>query len=337
MAAIQLGGAKVLVTGADGFIGSHLVELLVREGAAVTALSAYNSFGQAGWLDRLDPTVRATVDVRAGDVRDAHFVDALVAGRELVFHLAALIAIPYSYAAPQSYVDVNVTGTLNVLEACRRHQVARLVHTSTSETYGTARYTPIDEAHPMQGQSPYSASKIGADHMVEAYARSFDLPAVILRPFNTFGPRQSERAVIPTVIRQMLDPACEAIRIGDRSPVRDFNYVEDIAGAFRHIGTVDGIEHGTVYNAGSGRGVTIGETIDLLQGITGSNKPLVEEADRRRPPKSEVFELIADARRFEGLGWRSEIGLEAGLARTVDWWRDEIAAGRTRPSSDYLV
>lgn len=327
----------VLVTGADGFIGSHLVERLARDGARVTALSAYNSFGTAGWLDRIPNDLRASVKVRGGDVRDPNFVRDLVDGQAVVFHLAALIAIPYSYVAPQSYVDTNVTGTLNVLEACRLHGVERMIHTSTSETYGTARYTPIDEAHPMQGQSPYSASKIGADHMAESYWRSFEVPVAILRPFNTFGPRQSERAVIPTVIRQMLDPACETIRIGDTSPVRDFNYVEDIADAFCHLGTAKGVEYGTVYNAGSGRGVTIGETIEILRGIVGCDKPLVEDAGRRRPANSEVFELIAAADRIGALGWSSKIGLEAGLERTVAFWREEIAAGRTRPSSDYLV
>ncbi|MDW3206364.1 MAG: SDR family NAD(P)-dependent oxidoreductase [Alphaproteobacteria bacterium] len=328
---------RVLVTGADGFIGSHLVERLQRDGASVTALSAYNSFGSAGWLDSLAEGVRRAIEIRAGDIRDPNFVRDLVAGQEVVFHLAALIAIPFSYVAPQSYVDVNVTGTLNVLEACRMHSVQRLVHTSTSETYGTAQYTPIDELHPMQGQSPYSASKIGADHMAEAYWRSFNLPVVILRPFNTFGPRQSERAVIPTVIRQMLDPGCDTIRIGDISPVRDFNFVGDIADAFHTVGTSEKVEYGTVYNAGSGHGVTIGETIEILRGITGCNKPLQEEVDRKRPKNSEVFELIAKAERIGALGWRPAVGLEAGLEKTVAFWRREIGEGRIRQSSDYLV
>lgn len=336
--AAELSGVRVLVTGADGFIGSHLTERLVRDGAEVRALSAYNSFGSAGWLDRLAPEVRGAIDIWAGDVRDPHFVRTLVEDREIVFHLAALIAIPFSYVAPQSYVEVNVTGTLNVLEACRRAGVRRMVHTSTSEVYGTARYTPIDEAHPMQGQSPYSASKIGADHMAESYWRSFETPVVTLRPFNTFGPRQSERAVIPTVIRQMLDPACSEIRIGDLTPIRDFNYVEDIADAFCRIGTSDGVAMGEVYNAGSGRAVTIGEMIDLLRGICGTDKPVSEDAVRKRPPQSEVFELLADATRFsDATGWTSEIGLEAGLARTVSWWREEIAAGHIRPGAGYLV
>lgn len=336
--AAELSGVRVLVTGADGFIGSHLTERLVRDGAEVRALSAYNSFGSAGWLDRLAPEVRGAIDIWAGDVRDPHFVRTLVEDREIVFHLAALIAIPFSYVAPQSYVEVNVTGTLNVLEACRRAGVRRMVHTSTSEVYGTARYTPIDEAHPMQGQSPYSASKIGADHMAESYWRSFETPVVTLRPFNTFGPRQSERAVIPTVIRQMLDPACSEIRIGDLTPIRDFNYVEDIADAFCRIGTSDGVAMGEVYNAGSGRAVTIGEMIDLLRGICGTDKPVSEDAVRKRPPQSEVFELLAEATRFgAATGWSSAIGLEAGLERTVDWWRAEIATGRIRPGADYLV
>src|SRR5713226_7689674 len=208
-------GAKILVTGADGFIGSHLTEALVSAGAEVTALAQYNSFDSYGWLDDLSEPIRGKVNLVRGDVRDAAFIDRLVHGHEIVFHLAALIAIPYSYLAPQSYVETNVLGTLNVLEAARQHGTERIVHTSTSEVYGTALTMPIDESHPLQGQSPYSASKIAADMMAEAFARSFGVPVVILRPFNTFGPRQSERAIIGTIIRQALDPSCPAIMVGD--------------------------------------------------------------------------------------------------------------------------
>ncbi|MEN8198354.1 MAG: SDR family NAD(P)-dependent oxidoreductase, partial [Pseudomonadota bacterium] len=225
-------GKNVLVTGADGFIGSHLVEALAQNGAKVTALALYNAFGSHGWLDELSDKVAARLTRTRGDLRDTAFMDRLVEGQDFVFHLGALIAIPHSYDAPQSYVDTNIAGTLNVLEAARRHGVSRLVHTSTSEVYGTALVKPITEDHPLQGQSPYSASKIGADMMAEAYARSFDLPVVILRPFNTYGPRQSERAVIPTVIRQALDPECDSIKVGDVAPTRDFNYVGDTVDAF---------------------------------------------------------------------------------------------------------
>ncbi|NMM45605.1 SDR family NAD(P)-dependent oxidoreductase [Rhodospirillaceae bacterium KN72] len=331
-------GKRVLVTGAEGFIGSHLTTDLVRRGARVTALSQYNSFGTLGWLDDLPDDIFRELKIVSGDVRDPHFVRQLTEELDVVFHLAALIAIPYSYVAPQSYVDVNVTGTLNILEACRSGSVGRMIHTSTSEVYGTALFTPITEQHPLQGQSPYSASKIAADHMVEAYCRSFEVPAVILRPFNTFGPRQSERAVIPTVIRQMLDPACDDVRIGDLAPVRDFNYVEDIADAFCRIGLADSPEFGRAYNAGSGRAVTIGEMIDIVRGIVGSNKAIVEESHRRRPSKSEVFELIAAAARIEeACSWKSSVGLEAGLARTVEWWRARLAAGQVRRDAGYQV
>ncbi len=336
----SLRGMKVLVTGADGFIGSHLCERLVREGASVTALALYNSFGTRGWLDTIDDDSLAAMTIVSGDVRDPHFVRAIADGMDVVFHLAALIAIPYSYAAPASYVDTNVSGTLNVLEACKAGGVGRLIHTSTSEVYGTAQFTPITEAHPLQGQSPYSASKIGADYMVDAYFRSFGLPAVILRPFNTFGPRQSERAVIPTLIRQFLDPSCDEVRIGDLTPIRDFNYVEDTADAFVKLACAapEAIEFGTAYNAGSGRGVTIGETADLIRGIVGSDKPLTTDETRKRPTKSEVFELLADARRLGQVsGWSSEIGLEEGLARTVDWWRGQIQSGKLRRDKGYLV
>ncbi len=331
-------GQRVLVTGADGFIGSHVAEALVAAGARVTALSLYNSFGQNGWLDELPRDVHGEIEIKCGDVRDGGFVDGLVAGHDKVLHLAALIAIPYSYAAPQSYVDANVTGTLNVLEACRRHGVGRLIHTSTSEVYGTATFTPITEAHPLQGQSPYAASKIGADMMVEAYARSFDLPAIILRPFNTYGPRQSERAVIATVIRQALDPDCDAIRLGDLTPKRDFNFVTDTAAAFLAAGAAEGLDYGTAYNAGTGSAVTIGEMVELVRGITGVNKPIEADASRLRPANSEVYELIAAAERFSSAtGWRPRTTFADGLQQTVEWWRGRIASGRVRSGVDHLL
>lgn len=333
-----LSGKRVAVTGADGFIGSCLAEKLVRDGATVRALVQYNPFGASGWLDEAAPDIRSEIDIQAGDIRDSFFMRRFCEGQDVVMHLAALIGIPFSYVAPQSYVDTNVTGSLNVFEACRDAGVGRVVHTSTSEVYGTARFEPITEEHPLQGQSPYSASKIAADHMAEAYARSFDLPVVILRPFNTFGPRQSERAVIPTAIRQALDPNCAEIRLGDLSPMRDFNYVEDTADAFMAIGAADTVEFGTAYNTGTGRAVTIGETVEIIRQATGVNKPITQDESRVRPAKSEVFKLISSAERLStATGWTPALGLEAGLERTVTWWRTEIQEGRIRPDAGYLV
>ena len=332
-------GLATVITGADGFIGSHLAERLVRQGAKVTALSLYNSFGSRGWLDDIPSEIRGAMTLIAGDVRDSHFVRRLVEGADVVFHLAALIAIPYSYVAPQSYVDTNVTGTLNILEACRAGSVGRMVHTSTSEVYGTAQFTPITEDHPLQGQSPYSASKIGADKMVEAYACSFGAPAVILRPFNTYGPRQSERAVIPTIIRQALQPESREIRIGDLSPKRDFNFVDDTVSAFLAIGRTERLKYGAAFNAGSGVAVTIGETVERISAlIPGASKPIVTEEVRKRPTASEVMTLIADSARFRELtGWAPRETLDSGLEKTIAWWRRQIAAGHIRRDLSYLV
>ena len=331
-------GRRILVTGADGFIGSHLAEALAAEDAQVTALALYNAHDHYGWLDDIEPKLRESIACVRGDVRDAGFMSRLVAGHDVVFHLAALIAIPHSYDAPQSYVDVNVTGTLTLLEAARAAGVSRIVQTSTSEVYGTAQVEPIDENHPLQGQSPYSASKIGADMMAEAFARSFDLPVVTLRPFNTYGPRQSERAVIASAVRQLLDPSCETIRLGDLSPRRDFTYVADSVEAFRLAGSVDGLEFGAPYNTGTGTAVTIGEMIEALFVITGSNKPVEQEAARLRPANSEVRALLADARRItDATGWAARISLEEGLTRTVAWWRERLGAGRVRARADYVT
>lgn len=329
---------NVLVTGADGFIGSHLTSRLVMEGARVTALCLYNSFDQHGWLDDLPPAVLDRIRLVRGDVRDAAFVQRLVRDQAVVFHLAALIAIPHSYAAAQSYVETNILGTLNVLEAARAAGVQRVVHTSTSEVYGTAQTVPITECHPLQGQSPYSASKIGADMMAEAYVRSFELPVAILRPFNTFGPRQSERAVIPTLVRQMLDPACTTITIGDTTTRRDFTYVEDTADAFVAAGTAGMVEFGRPYNAGSGSSVTIAELITILRDITDCRKPVRVEAARLRPGASEVRVLQADSSRiFADAGWQPRIGLREGLVRTVAWWRSRLAAGLVRRDAGYMT
>ncbi len=332
----QWRGAKVLVTGADGFIGSHLTEALVELGADVTALALYNSFDSHGWLDVLDPAVRAKIRLVRGDIRDPHQMIELARGQRTIFHLAALISIPYSYDAPASFVATNVSGTVNILSAARAAEVERIVCTSTSEVYGTAQFTPITEDHPLQGQSPYSASKIAADMMAESFARSFDTPVVILRPFNTFGPRQSERAVIPTVIRQVLDTKCGEIRLGDLRPYRAFSYVSDTVHAFLAAASGGADMIGKVYNAGVNRMVTIGDLAEMIRMIAGSNKPVIQEDVRRRPPASEVMALIADSSRLQAaVGWQPRVELETGIATTLDWWRGHIA--RARPDSSYVV
>lgn len=336
--ACDYSGRKVLVTGADGFIGSHLVELLVEANADVTALCLYNSFDSLGWIDRLPETVRSQINAIRGDVRDAALVRRLVARQDTVFHLAALIAIPHSYAAAQSYIETNVMGTLNVLEAARDQNVRRVVHTSTSEVYGTAITVPISETHPLQGQSPYSASKIGADALAEAFARSHDLPVVILRPFNTFGPRQSERAVIPTLLRQALDPSVRTIRVGDLTPIRDFTYVEDTAAAFAAAGSSNALAFGAPYNAGSGTAVTVKNVVDLVLRLTECAKPVVQEVGRLRPAKSEVRELLADCTRFtEATGWKPQVDFTEGVRRTVSWWRGQLDEGRVREEAGYAT
>lgn len=331
-------GAKTLVTGADGFIGSHLTEALVAAGAQVTALAQYNSFDSHGWLDDLAEATRAKVNLVRGDIRDAAFIDRLVRGQEIVFHLAALIAIPYSYVAPQSYVETNVLGTLNVLEAARQHGTERIVQTSTSEVYGTALTMPINESHPLQGQSPYSASKIAADMMAEAFARSFGVPVVILRPFNTFGPRQSERAIIGTIIRQALDPSCSAILVGDATTVRDLTFVTDTAAAFMAAGLAEGVEYGHAYNAGSQRAIMVGDLIDLIIDVTASRKPVVQDNKRLRPPNSEVRALLADSTRFvRATGWSPRVELREGLEKTVEWWRRRLSDKQVRRQKDFIT
>ena len=331
-------GTKILVTGADGFIGSHLTEGLVSAGADVTALAQYNSFDSHGWLDDLPDQVRKNVNLVRGDVRDAAFISRLVPGHEIIFHLAALIAIPHSYAAAQSYVDTNVLGTLNVLEAARQSGTERIVHTSTSEVYGTAIKMPIDESHPLQGQSPYSASKIAADMMAEAFARSFGLPVVTLRPFNTYGPRQSERAIIPTIIRQALDPSCPAIMVGDATTVRDLTFVTDTAAAFMAAGQADGIEYGQAFNAGSQRAIMIGDLIDVIIDLTSSRKPVLQDEKRLRPTNSEVRALLADSTRFvRATGWSPQVKLREGLERTVNWWHRRFSAKQVRRQQDFMT
>lgn len=313
---------QVLVTGAGGFIGSHLTEALLRGGARVRALVQYNSRNFWGFLEDIEPGLRDGLDVRPGNLRDPFFVDRLVEGTEVVFHLGALIPIPYSYVAPAEYVGTNVGGTLHVLEAVRRHRVRRMLHTSTSETYGTAQYTPIDEKHPLQGQSPYSASKIGADKMAESYWRSFGTPVVTVRPFNTYGPRQSARAFIPTVITQALTR--DVIRVGSLDPVRDMNYVEDTVRGFLLAATAEGID-GETLNLASGRGATMQEILERAVVATGKTPRIETDPERVRPEKSEVMALIGDADLAgKKLGWSTRIPLEDGLARTAAWIADHL-------------
>ncbi len=316
---------KVLVTGADGFIGSHLTEALVRAGHDVRAFVLYNSLGSWGWLDRCAPDVAGRFEVIAGDIRSAEDVRRAVKGVDAVLHLAALIAIPYSYSAPDAYVDTNITGTLNVLLACRDHGVSRIVHTSTSEVYGTAQFVPITEAHPLHAQSPYAASKIGADQLALSFAASFGMPVTVIRPFNTFGPRQSARAVIPAIIGQLLAGAQE-LQIGSTHPTRDFTYVTDTAAGFiAALTSTAGV--GDVANLGTGYEVTIGETAQLIMELTGRVVPIVTASERMRPGASEVERLCADNSRAQAWwGWRPERqgadGLREGMARTIEWFSD---------------
>ena len=330
-------GRAVLVTGADGFIGSHLVEALAAQGARITALSLYNSFDSFGWLDDLTQETLASITRIRVNVRDAGLMRRVLQGQEVVFHLAALIAIPHSYNAPQSYVETNILGTLNVLEAARENRVRRFVHTSTSEVYGSALTLPISEQHPLQGQSPYSASKIGADMMAEAFVRSFDMPIVILRPFNAYGPRQSERAIIPTLIRQFLDPNCELLKVGDTTTARDFTLVADTVAAFMAVGESMNVEFGRPYNAGSGTMISVTELIETLTEVIGTPKTVCHEPERMRPGNSEVRALQADSRRlFAATGWRPRATLKQGLTRTVDWWRDQLLHGRVRRETTFM-
>jgi len=311
---------SILVTGAGGFIGSHLVERLVERGARVRALVRYNSRNDWGLLELLPPEVQERVEIIPGDVTDPFAVLRIVEGCDVVFHLAALIAIPYSYVAPKQFVEVNCLGTLNLLEAARRFKIACFVHTSTSETYGTAQYTPIDEKHPLQGQSPYAASKIGADKLVESYHLSFGIPATIIRPFNTYGPRQSARAVIPTIISQGLHH--DAIRLGLLTPRRDLNFVKDTVEAFIKIAESPAAI-GEVINVGSGTTISIGELAERINSLMGGKKPLVHDEARIRPPDSEVMELWCDNRKAQALiGWRPQVSLEEGLQETIEFIRN---------------
>jgi NAD dependent epimerase/dehydratase len=325
-------GTQVLVTGAGGFIGGHLVELLVREGAGVRALVRYNSRNERGTLDWLDESVVADVDVQLGELRDVESVERAVEGCEVVFHLAAQIAIPYSYVNARDYFETNVLGSLNVAQAALRHGVRRVVHTSTSEVYGTAQTVPITEAHPLEAQSPYSASKIGADKLMDSFHRSHDLPVTVLRPFNTFGPRQSARAVIPTIITQAL--AGDVVRLGSTDPKRDLTYVEDTAAGFVAAARSEAAVGQTV-QLGTGEAISIGEIVERVAATLGKELTVETEAARVRPPHSEVQLLLSDpSRARELLGWEPTIGIDEGLSRTIAWI--EANASRFR-LGDYVI
>ena len=315
MAEFQWSNKTALVTGAGGFIGSHLTEGLVARGAKTRALVHYNSLSSWGWLEGSE--YKDEIEVFQGDIRDPDSLQSAIDGCDVVFHLAALIAIPYSYQAPLSYVRTNVEGTLNVLQAAQKHGVERVVHTSTSEVYGSARTVPISEAHPLQGQSPYSASKIGADKIAESFHLSFGLPVTTVRPFNTFGPRQSARAVIPTIITQALGD--EPIRLGNLEPTRDLNYVADTVDGFIKAAECSNAVGETV-NLGTGREISIGELAQTILKLIGKQLPIVTDDKRIRPERSEVDRLCADAGKARELfGWTPEHSLEAGLAETISW------------------
>jgi len=314
---MNLKGKTVLVTGADGFIGSHLTEMLVKQGCKVKALSVYNSFNYWGWLETIDCLDQ--VEVLNGDVRDPHYCKHITKGVDVVFHLAALIAIPYSYVAPTSYVETNVNGTLNICQAALDNGCEKVIHTSTSEVYGTALYVPIDEKHPLQPQSPYSASKIGADNMAMSFYNAFDLPLVTARPFNTYGPRQSARAVIPTIISQIADGKKE-IQVGDLSPTRDFNYVTDTCRGFIALAESDKVIGETI-NIGSNYEISIQDTFDLIKKVMNSDVNFVVDPSRIRPGKSEVQRLWCDNTKINNLtGFVPEVTIEEGLRKTSEWF-----------------
>jgi len=307
---------SVLLTGADGFIGSHLTEMLVAKGYNVKALCQYNSFNNWGWLE--DVNCKHQIKVLTGDIRDPHYCKYISKDVDIIFHLAALIAIPYSYLSPDSYVDTNIKGTLNICQAAKENNVKRVLHTSTSEVYGTAQYVPIDEKHPLQPQSPYSASKIAADAMAMSFYNAYNLPVTIARPFNTYGPRQSARAVIPTIITQIASGKKE-IKLGDVSPTRDFNYVEDTCRGLIMLAESDATIGETV-NIGSNTEISIGDTLQLIKDLMSSNVTFINDQQRNRPEKSEVFRLWCDNKKIKNLiGYKPEIDIYLGLQKTIDW------------------
>ena len=329
---------KILVTGADGFIGSHLTETLVARGYDVRAFVFYNSFDSWGWLDSADATTKRAIEVSPGDIRDPIAVREAMRGCEAVLHLAALIAIPFSYRAPHAYVETNVSGTLNVLQAARDLSLSKVVHTSTSEVYGTARFVPITEEHPLQGQSPYSATKIGADQLALSFHASFGLPVSVIRPFNTYGPRQSARAVIPTIITQIA-AGQRRIRLGATSPTRDFNYVADTVSGFLTVLESDNTD-GEVINIGSNFEISIGDTAKLIAEVMGATIEIETDEARVRPANSEVERLRADNQKAAKLGWKpvyaGREGLRRGLEQTAKWFSEPTNLARYRVG-DYVV
>jgi dTDP-glucose 4,6-dehydratase len=314
---------KILVTGADGFIGSHLTESLVRQGHNVKAFVQYNSNNSWGWLDYSEKSIKKNLEIFSGDIRDPYGVRKAVKSSDIVIHLAALIAIPYSYHSPDSYVDTNIKGTLNILQAVKDYGVSKLIHTSTSEVYGTAHYVPIDEKHPLQGQSPYSATKISADHLAESFYRSFETPLITIRPFNTYGPRQSARAVIPTIISQIVRGKKE-IKLGSIEPTRDFSYIQDTVDGF--ISTLNHSCFGEVINLGSNFEISIKDTVKLIAEVMNSDVKIIEDNKRLRPPKSEVDRLWADNTKAKKLlNWSpvyyGKEGMKRGIEETVAWFK----------------
>lgn len=319
---MDLAGKKILVTGAGGFIGSHLVETLLTKKCSVKAFVHYNSFNRWGWLDYIDEKVKDNLDILSGDVTDFHGVRTAMQGMDVVFHLAALIGIPFSYHSPDSYVETNIRGTLNILQAARVLKVEKILITSTSEVYGTAQYTPIDENHPRQGQSPYSATKIGADFLTQSFYRSFDLPVVIVRPFNTYGPRQSARAVIPTIITQLLRGIRE-IELGALQPSRDLVYVKDTVTGFIAIAESDKTM-GEEINIATQREIAIGDLAEKIIGMIDAKAKVITDYERVRPDKSEVERLLGANKKIKELtGWKPAYTLETGLQETIDWFRQD--------------
>jgi NAD dependent epimerase/dehydratase len=325
---LKLESKKVLITGAGGFIGSHLAEELVKKGASVRALVKYNSRNDWGLLEILPQNILNSIEVVSGDVRDPFMVKSAVNGCEVIFHLASLIAIPYSYKAPCSYVGTNINGTINVLQAALDASVSKFIHTSTSEVYGTAQYTPIDENHPLQGQSPYSASKIGADKIVESYFLSFDMPVTTIRPFNTFGPRQSARAIIPTIITQALQK--DNVEVGHLETARDFTYVKDTVEGFIRIAECNDTLGETI-NIGSGKAITIGDLAELIFWLMDKKKEIVTSKERLRPKKSEVMKLLCDnSKALNIMDWRPETDLKQGLQDTIEYLSGNIERYKSR-------
>ena len=307
---------KVLITGADGFIGSHLTEMLVDKGYNVKALSQYNSFNNWDWLENIN--CKNDIDIIPGDIRDPHFCKNITKDVEIIFHLAALIAIPFSYISPESYVETNIKGTLNICQAAKENGITRLIHTSTSEVYGTAKYVPIDEKHLLQPQSPYSATKIAADAMAMSFYNSFDLPVTIARPFNTYGPRQSARAIIPTIITQIASGKKE-IKLGDISPTRDFNYVKDCCRGFIMLAESN-MTIGETINIGSNSEISIEQMLNLIKELMSSNVTFMSENQRLRPKKSEVFRLLCDNKKIKDLvSYKPQVDIKDGLKKTIDW------------------